>query len=70
MPAVESGVIPFFKADTDDQVKEERRLLYVGMTRAQAVLNISHAESRMVAGSMKDRRLSEFLLYAKNLGVG
>ncbi|TIA90913.1 hypothetical protein E3P81_02272 [Wallemia ichthyophaga] len=67
MPAVESGVIPFFKADTEDQVREERRLLYVGMTRAQAVLNISHARSRLVAGSMKDRCLSDFLKFARNL---
>lgn len=27
-----------------------RRLLYVGMTRAKATLNITHAENRMVAG--------------------
>ena len=66
LPAVESGVIPFFKADTEEEIREERRLLYVGMTRAQAVLNVSYADARMVAGSMKDRTLSEFLRYVKN----
>ncbi|TIA87460.1 hypothetical protein E3P99_03169 [Wallemia hederae] len=65
LPAVESGVIPFFKADTEEEMREERRLLYVGMTRAQAVLNVSYAGARMVAGSMKDRSLSEFLRYVK-----
>ncbi|TIC24622.1 ARM repeat-containing protein [Wallemia mellicola] len=61
LPAVESGIIPFYKSETDEQEREERRLLYVGMTRAKATLNITHAENRMVAGSMKYRAVSDFL---------
>ena len=41
LPAVEEGLLPIRQAKTDEQVAEERRLLYVGITRARTHLAIS-----------------------------
>jgi DNA helicase-2/ATP-dependent DNA helicase PcrA len=41
LPAVEEGMLPIRQAKTDEQVAEERRLLYVGITRARTHLAIS-----------------------------
>lgn len=35
---VEEGTYPFYKSTEDAEIREERRLLYVAMTRAQAAL--------------------------------
>ncbi|KAG8900916.1 hypothetical protein FRC01_009998, partial [Tulasnella sp. 417] len=45
IPSTEKGTFPFYRTDS---VTEERRLLYVACTRAQAFLYLSHAENRMV----------------------
>jgi DNA helicase-2/ATP-dependent DNA helicase PcrA len=41
LPAVEEGMLPIRQAKSDEQVAEERRLLYVGITRARTHLAIS-----------------------------
>jgi DNA helicase-2/ATP-dependent DNA helicase PcrA len=41
LPQVEEGTLPIRQAKTDEQVAEERRLLYVGITRARRHLAIS-----------------------------
>jgi DNA helicase II / ATP-dependent DNA helicase PcrA len=41
LPALEEGVLPIRQARTDDAVAEERRLLYVGITRARSRLALS-----------------------------
>jgi len=41
LPAVEEGILPIRQAKTDEQVAEERRLLYVGITRARTHLALS-----------------------------
>ncbi|MEP7377994.1 MAG: ATP-dependent DNA helicase UvrD2 [Chloroflexota bacterium] len=41
LPAVEEGVLPIRQAKSDEQVAEERRLLYVGITRARTHLALS-----------------------------
>ena len=41
LPAVEEGMLPIRQAKSDEQVAEERRLLYVGITRARTNLQIS-----------------------------
>ena len=41
LPAVEEGMLPIRQAKTDEQVAEERRLLYVGITRARTHLALS-----------------------------
>ncbi len=43
---VEAGVVPHFTAVTDDQLDEETRLLYVGLTRAASMLTLTSASRR------------------------
>ncbi|MEW2584051.1 ATP-dependent DNA helicase UvrD2 [Streptomyces virginiae] len=54
------GMLPITYAKTDDQVEEERRLLYVGVTRARLHLTLSWALSR-APGGRPSRRPSRFL---------
>src|SRR5215203_3357819 len=54
------GMIPITYAETPEQVEEERRLLYVGVTRAQVHLAISWAVARS-PGGRASRRPSRFL---------
>ncbi|MDP9240819.1 MAG: ATP-dependent DNA helicase UvrD2 [Actinomycetota bacterium] len=54
------GMLPISFASTDEQVEEERRLLYVGVTRAREHLQLSWALSRTAEGR-RGRRPSRFL---------
>jgi DNA helicase-2/ATP-dependent DNA helicase PcrA len=54
------GTLPITFAKTDEQVEEERRLLYVGVTRARLHLSLSWALSRS-PGGRGGRRPSRFL---------
>ena len=54
------GTMPITYAKTDEQVEEERRLLYVGVTRARLHLSLSWALSRS-PGGRGGRRPSRFL---------
>ncbi|MET9961245.1 ATP-dependent DNA helicase UvrD2 [Streptomyces sp. NPDC006326] len=54
------GMMPITYAKTDEQVEEERRLLYVGVTRARHHLTLSWALSRS-PGGRASRRASRFL---------
>ncbi|MFF3018171.1 ATP-dependent DNA helicase UvrD2 [Streptomyces sp. NPDC057939] len=54
------GMMPITYAKTDEQVEEERRLLYVGVTRARHHLTLSWALSR-APGGRASRRPSRFL---------
>ena len=53
------GSLPFVLASTPDQIAEERRLLYVGVTRARRSLRISWARTRNGGGNA--RKPSRFL---------
>ena len=53
------GVLPTTYARTPDAVEEERRLLYVGITRARQWLTLSYAAARSPGG--RQRRPSRFL---------
>jgi DNA helicase-2/ATP-dependent DNA helicase PcrA len=58
----EEGVFPHNRALTEpDEMEEERRLAYVGITRAMRRLYISHAWSRMLFGSTQYNPPSRFL---------
>ncbi|SED55769.1 ATP-dependent DNA helicase, Rep family [Streptomyces misionensis] len=57
---VAEGMLPITYAKTDEQVEEERRLLYVGVTRARERLHVSWALSRS-PGGRPSRRPSRFL---------
>lgn len=57
----EYGFFPHKSSETDDEVDEERRLLFVACSRAERVLRISRAERRSVFGKWEDRWPSPFL---------
>ena len=60
---LEDGVFPHERSlDSADQLEEERRLCYVGITRAQHHLHMSFAEVRRMHGKDQRRRPSRFLL--------
>jgi DNA helicase-2/ATP-dependent DNA helicase PcrA len=59
---MEEGLLPHSSAFKDDaEMEEERRLCYVGMTRAQKRLYLCHAVSRRVWGSIQYLSPSRFL---------
>jgi len=59
---VEEGLIPHSRSmDTDKELEEERRLLFVGITRAQQRLFISYANNRTVHGANQATIRSGFL---------
>ena len=43
---LEEGLFPHVRSDTPETLEEERRLFYVGLTRARRHLTLTHAESR------------------------
>jgi DNA helicase-2/ATP-dependent DNA helicase PcrA len=59
---LEEGVLPYFKAmNDDDEIAEERRLFYVGMTRARDVLWLTGASRRKLYCKVQDQEPSRFL---------
>lgn len=59
----EHGILPHERAFEDEnQLEEERRLLFVGMTRAKEELILSMAESREIAGRRRPSAPSSFLM--------
>ena len=54
------GTMPIQHAETPDQIEEERRLFYVGVTRARTRLFLSWALSR-TEGGRRGRKRSRFL---------
>lgn len=57
---VAEGMMPITYAKTEEQIEEERRLLYVGVTRARERLHVSWALARS-PGGRPSRRPSRFL---------
>ena len=59
---MEDGIFPHHRSMTEpDQMEEERRLAYVGITRARRRLYISHAWSRSLFGASNYNPPSRFL---------
>jgi DNA helicase-2/ATP-dependent DNA helicase PcrA len=62
LAGAEDGSLPHASSkDDDDEFEEERRLAYVGMTRAKERLTISWVRRRMVRGEWMSRDRSPFL---------
>ncbi len=60
---LEDGLLPHFNSGgTQDEIEEERRLLYVGMTRAKQRLFLTGCRRRRIAGRYQDQQESPFLL--------
>jgi DNA helicase-2/ATP-dependent DNA helicase PcrA len=69
LPALEDGVLPIRQAKSDAEIEEERRLLYVGITRARRRLELSWAMRRTGAGGSESaRRPSPFLVTVEGSG--
>jgi len=58
---VEEGLLPSNMSRQNDEIEEERRLFYVGMTRAQRELHITRARYRTVYGERLEQIPSRFL---------
>lgn len=59
---VEEGILPYFKSHEDPMdLQEERRLMYVGMTRAKEVLVLSGARRRKLYSRTQIQEPSRFL---------
>ncbi len=62
LPGLEEAILPHSRSMFDpDQLEEERRLMYVGMTRAMKSLFILRAKSRMAFGNFQNNLQSRFL---------
>ncbi|WAQ87939.1 hypothetical protein PtA15_9A63 [Puccinia triticina] len=59
--AVEDGIFPFYRCSEPEEIKEERRLLFVAMTRAQGLLYLTHAVERMQGAETRSQEVSCFL---------
>ena len=65
MAGMEDGLFPgemsIFSDNSEAEIEEERRLCYVGITRAMKELTMTAARSRMVRGEMKYAKVSRFV---------
>ncbi|HUC20594.1 MAG TPA: 3'-5' exonuclease, partial [Candidatus Polarisedimenticolaceae bacterium] len=63
MPGMEEGIFPHNRSLAKPaEMEEERRLCYVGMTRAKQELYLLHAQSRLLYGQIQHNPPSRFLL--------
>ncbi len=64
MPGMEEGLFPSYmtiSSGNEEEVEEERRLCYVGITRAEESLTMTYARIRMLRGEVHYNRPSRFL---------
>ena len=69
MIGMEEGIFPHSRSIEENTLEEERRLCYVGMTRAQERLTLTHAMRRNLYGRYDANLPSRFLDELPNLGV-
>jgi DNA helicase II / ATP-dependent DNA helicase PcrA len=63
MPGMEEGLFPHSRSlEERAQLEEERRLCYVGITRAKEAVHLSAAVVRSVFGELRRTELSRFLV--------
>jgi superfamily I DNA/RNA helicase len=65
----EDGILPHERSKSEGTVDEERRLFYVGITRAMKSLTITHCRNRLKFGSAMYCRQSPFIAEADGEGV-
>lgn len=59
---LEEGLFPSLRSDDEESIEEERRLAYVGMTRAKKLLILTYAGSRYSNGQRSYNMPSRFLI--------
>lgn len=65
----EDGLLPHSRSVSEGQLDEERRLFYVGITRAMRSLTITYCRSRRQYGQLSPRSPSRFLEEIEGEGV-
>ncbi len=66
LTGLEEGLFPINSASSnDDQMEEERRLAYVGMTRAEQKLHLTWAATRRIFGTTYPNLASRFIFESK-----
>jgi DNA helicase II / ATP-dependent DNA helicase PcrA len=66
---VEEGIFPHMRSIEEQGIEEERRLCYVGMTRAKERLTMLHASTRSLWGARTYNLASRFLDELPEVGV-
>jgi DNA helicase-2/ATP-dependent DNA helicase PcrA len=62
LTGLENGIFPLsFSTESEHNIEEERRLCYVGVTRAKRYLYITYADNRLIHGRRQYMKPSEFL---------
>jgi len=61
LAGMEEGIFPHFSSIMENNDEEERRLCYVGMTRAKRLLYMTSAKERMVKGKFERPKVSRFI---------
>src|SRR5439155_5607463 len=62
LTGMEEGILPHSNSrDVDEDIEEERRLCYVGMTRAREQLYCIHSFERRLHGQFREQSPSPFL---------
>jgi DNA helicase-2/ATP-dependent DNA helicase PcrA len=62
LPGLEEGLLPHRRAlSSEAELEEERRLCYVGMTRAKVALFLSYAHGRILSGQVQVGHASRFV---------
>jgi len=61
MTGMEEGVFPSYRSETPEEMEEERRLCYVGITRAKERLYLTNAVTRLLYGYERNNPPSRFL---------
>lgn len=64
LAGMEDGVFPSYMTiatDDPEEIEEERRLAYVGITRAKSDLTLSYARQRMIRGETQFNAISRFV---------
>ena len=64
LAGMEDGIFPSYMtiiSEDDEAIEEERRLCYVGITRAMTTLTLTSARQRMIRGETQYNKLSRFV---------
>jgi DNA helicase-2/ATP-dependent DNA helicase PcrA len=69
MLGMEEGIFPHVRSLEEGSLEEERRLCYVGMTRAKERLTLTHASRRALYGRSESNLPSRFLDELPEQGV-